>query len=342
MDIANKEFMLELSYRLTVAVNIKKHDLESKDWFIAWNNETLSRAQDFENSIRFSLANKDRFVIDAFMRLIEEIIGGLKQGFFAGHGEHLASIAKIAYAEAISDLGLSECFVLGQQLANNDLHTHILHKAQRNLPVAGIIPPPGEKFNPLFNKSFPLAWSTWPKKNRAFNVNLLRYATNRTRFIHSESFTLGSLFCFLRSTLCPSRFPSTVWYWQDWEQKRPWHLFLAGQLFSLKAPVMITVTHARDEPFIVLLETMNKDKAEGRKIEDCGWVTRSLLWPKKKDASGRSDAWEKMTTKTFTALGDFTFEGERGKNKGTGGGRCRAPAKLAEPDCLIFTERLKE
>jgi hypothetical protein len=86
MDTENKTFMLELSYRLTVIVNIKKHGLESEEWVIAWNKETLSRAQDLEDNIRFSLAGKDRFVIAAFIRLIKEIVSELKQGYFAGHG----------------------------------------------------------------------------------------------------------------------------------------------------------------------------------------------------------------------------------------------------------------
>lgn len=171
-----------------------------------------------------------------------------------------------------------------------------------------------------------------------FNNNLNRYIANRQHLTNPDSFSVGALLRLVQSIVCPSSFPSTVLCWEDWENKKPWYLFLAGSLFP--EPTSVLVKDGNDKAFVILLEAMNKDKKAGCSIEDCGWIPRNELWPEKKLSNTRSKAWFKLTEKTLSALGKFESKGSVGKYKDTGG-PCRAPAVLADPECCIFIEKSK-
>ena len=81
MDAMNKALMLELAYRLTVAVNIANHKLESLAWMESWNTSMLGSARKFRESLLFSKINKGQAL--RAVQVADEIVDGLAQGYFS-------------------------------------------------------------------------------------------------------------------------------------------------------------------------------------------------------------------------------------------------------------------
>ena len=346
-DTVNKAFMLDLSYRLTVAVNMAAHkdDVESFSWRNSWHGDLLSRAKDWQIYFAESPDINGNIGFTAF-RIIGEIVDRLSRGHqnlvgpheltrnddVATYSEMRRRIHEISFAPCFGELELSAYYVLGQQLAHNDLRACFDSMNDSTLLV---FVGDAYKFTSLSGDSFPLFWPSWPR-DQVFNGILSRYIVNQSNLDHPESFSAGPLLSLGLSILCPSRFPSTIWCWEDWEGDRPWHLFLAGQIFP--SPVYLLVKDRNDKAFVVLLETMATDKKAGRTTDDCGWVTRDKMWPDKK-GDARKKAWAKMK-RTLSALGDFESRGSVGKDKDTGAPG-RVPAALARPDCGIIIEKSK-
>ncbi len=201
-------------------------------------------------------------------------------------------------------------------------------------------------FTPLTGASFPRTWSMWPQ-DQNFNKCVSQYVNNRVRFTSAASFSMGALAQLALAILCPEHFPSTVWCWQDWNQAgarktmwHPWHLLFAGNSFQ-NAPTYIWVKDRNDTAFVKLFKKMEEHKKESRDINECGWIQRKELWSEIPVKDTRKKAWIKLTTKTLPKLGKFGAKGGVGKYKNKSV-PVRAPAALAEPDCLIFIERLKK
>jgi len=344
MSYIDKSFMLELSYRLTVAVNMAENKLESLSWMKSWNAQTHACATRWYKHLGDSIVDWNTGD-SLFIQTINEIVAILSQGYAGLAGPVLSMDAhvyelilqeahKLAHAPVFADWELAEFYILGQQLARDDLRARFAAANKPELPIIISKLPP---FVPLSENSFPRLWPGWPR-NPGFNDNLVRYVVNRQRFGGAPPFSMGPLASLLLSIACPTHFPTTIWCWQDWEGSGPWHLFIAGGLFS--APSLVTVKDANDKAFVLLLETMDRDKKAGNPPENCGWMLRSDLWPDIKTANTRSKAWSKLTKKTLSALGEFEFKGQAGQNKETGG-VCRVPATLAGEDCRIFVEKTK-
>jgi hypothetical protein len=344
MDNINKALMLELAYRLTIAVNISTHKLEPLFWMDSWHEKSLACAKKWNKHLLATIVTRGD-AESVILGEVANIIEGLSPGYAAISGNSfdssqdsktygmLLDIAhRIAYAPVLVEWELSEFFMLGQQLAQNDLRAHFAAINKPDLRVLVYRQPP---FEPLSEKSFPRQWPKWPADS-AFNECLVRYVANRQRLVDPASFSMGPLANLMRSIVCPTHFPATAWCWKDWENGEPWRLFLAGELFP--QPTLVTVKNPNDKAFVLLLERMDEDKKEGRRANDCGWMLRNNLWPGK-SPNTCSKAWGALK-KTLAMLGDFEFNGEVGKNKDTGG-LCRAPAALAGPGCRIFIEQLK-
>lgn len=347
MDLVNNFFMLELSYRLTVAVNMAEHKLESPLWMNLWHDCTLSCVRRWNIHLLSSVVNNDSFGF-LILQIVNGIVDGLSLGYLGivGHSlpqdrqdAHvyqylLEEVHKIAFAPVFTEWGLSESFILGQQLAQSDLRAYFAAIKKPEIPVIVRSLP---TFEPLSEASFPRLLPDCLSSSHSHD-NLMWYIVNRQRFIGQVSFSMGALTSLALSIAGPSHFTSTVWCWQDWYKDKPWHLFLAGAMFP--APSLVTVKDRNDKVFVTLLEAMDKDKSLGGFTADCGWVTRNHLWPEMKSSDTRSKAWRKLTKETLPMLGKFESKGGVGLYKETGG-PCRAPAALASPDCHIFIEKLK-
>ncbi len=341
-DSINGMYILELAYRLVVAVNISECKLESIAWMESWNSDIVSCVEKWRNHLNVTVngGNEDFRCFQFSTQIIE----GLSRGYSRFISEPSApSHDFIVYRDLLEQTAivavsfqptLSECFILGRQLAQNDLRAYCASKNKQELRVA--FAPAFESFTPLTEDSFPLSLANWPN-NQTFNSILNRYVTNRQHLTSPISFSVGALLYLVQSVVCPSGFPSTVWCWEDWEGSKPWHLLLAGSLFPNS--MLITVKDQNDKAFVILFEVMDGDKKAGKTIDKCGWMLRKELWPGKNSDTCRH-AWEKLTGKTLAALGTFSFDGEKGKNRKTGG-YCRLPSVFAESDCQIFIERLK-
>ena len=88
MNFINKAFMLELSHRLTVAVTMSTHELESFAWRSAWNDDTLSCARQWYNHLLHSIGNKDAAGI-IIIQIVNGIVTGLSRGYVGITGNSL-------------------------------------------------------------------------------------------------------------------------------------------------------------------------------------------------------------------------------------------------------------
>lgn len=344
MDAINKALMLEFSYRLTVAINLLSNKLVTFPWMKSWNSSSLACAEKWNQHILSSVKNNNDSDI-MFINIVDEIVTDLARGYEGLSGceplqdphpyKHILNQAhKLAHAPVFAEWGLSKFFILGQQLASNDLQAYFatINKVELKLIVKAYPPPV-----PLSEESFSCLHPNWPSDS-AFSACLIQYINNRQRFDGSSNFSAGALVSLAQSIICPPEFPSTVWCRQDLEKDGPWHLYLAGYIFP--APTLVTVKDRNDKAFVALLAAMDKDKKAGCAVDDCGWVPRNELWPEMTNSNTRSKAWSKLTKETLAVLGEFESKGGVGKYKDTGG-PCRVPATLARPDCRIFIEKIK-
>ena len=80
IEYINKSFMLALSYRLTVAVNVSRYGLETVNWKSSWNDDMFACVQQWQKHLRSCIGNDDA-VGNMIFKTINAIVKRLSQGY---------------------------------------------------------------------------------------------------------------------------------------------------------------------------------------------------------------------------------------------------------------------
>jgi hypothetical protein len=282
MDGISNAFVLELVYRLTIAVNMAENRLESFEWRESWHNDILSCAREWMRRLSKSIVDNAE-ELKALIHSVNDITIGLAPGYagLAGnpllpsnevfvYQNTLGQVQRIAHV--FSGWGLADCFALGRQLALMDLSSRIQSAIVDSLSSATTgQSDPGESPQ-LPIGIFPESFDPGMRERVSRLLGRWVWFINKT-----DSFTIGGWFRFFMALLNPDRNPSILWAMVDSEFPKHWDILVAGNASA--QPAVIHGKNVNDQALVKLVVRMKDDKEAGISSVDCGWeVCQRGLW----------------------------------------------------------------
>ena len=349
MDILNASFMLDLSYRLTVAVNIAGGRLEPTPWLTAWHDDLLRCAEAWAEHLSSRIVEQEYEERHrSFTQTVVEIIDGLSPGYVRLSGNpHLPfhevfvykqmfnRLHKLAHAPVFSDLGMSTLFMLGVQLALIDLMSVDKYAEFR---IAETVSQSGKtKFE---NVNIELPDNAFPDSvSGEFRMGIVNLFNHRNLFVDKpDSFALGGWIQLFLALWNPDRHPSILWATQNKDLSKQTSIIVAAGRTSIH-PVVIHAKNVNDQALFKLTVQMKQDKEAGLPPSECGWLPcRDGLWASH-ERSTLEVARRKLTALSVP-LGQLDYVDGRKTNL-PHSGHLRLPEVWAAPENVIRISTIK-
>jgi len=340
MDITNKAFMLEFSYRLTIAAEMAANKHEQPSWREDWHNKLRLRADEWirflnelikgSDSVEAMIAYKLRSLISGLSIDYQELYGNpwepdrdaFVYRYSLGLLRDMADIAEYANRK------LMDYFSFGRQLAMEDIQMFIEQRDGSMPPNTTVAPSPPSKNNKLHIELL----------TESISINTRREITrlfeHRSLFINKQSsFSMGGWMQLFMALLNPERSHSFLWGVPSPYSPKQSFILAAGKI--LPRPAVIHLKTGRDQALMKLAARMEIDKKDDLPPADCGWENSKGLWTD--DARVRStlqDARE-MLGDLARPLGELEYVDGRKTNL-PHSGHLRLPEAWAFRDAVVL------
>ena len=340
MDIVNKAFMLELSYRLTIAVDMAANKHKQPSWREDWHNKLRLRAAEW---IRFlnGLINDNDSVEAMIAHKLRNVTAGLPLEYkeiYANAWEPGRDVSVYRYSLGLlhdmTDIAeyagrrLLEYFSFGRQLAMEDMKMFI--EQMEGSPQSYTTNTP-----PIMPKNSKLPTGLIPE---SINVNtrkeIEKLYEHRSLFVNKQSsFSMRGWIQLFMALLNPERSHSFLWGVPSPYSPKQSFILAAGKI--LPRPAVIHLKTGRDQALMKLAARMEIDKKDDLPPAGCGWENSKGLWTD--DARVRStlqDARE-MLGDLARPLGELEYVDGRKTNL-PHSGHLRLPEAWAFRDAVVL------